>query len=189
MRSSDLVAFDIDLETPAMRASYGETPFGSGCLLARRLVEHGVRYVEVVSDGWDTHADNFDRLGDLTPAIDQGLSALLADLDARGLLHETLVVLATEFGRTPDIDQDQGRNHYPKAFSCLLAGGGVRGGQRYGSTDDEGREVVSDPVSIQDFNATIAHAAGLPLDYVVTSPTGRPFKVADKGVPITSIFG
>jgi uncharacterized protein (DUF1501 family) len=157
--------------------------------LARRLVEHGVRFVEVTSDGWDTHADNFNRLADLCPAIDQALAALLGDLEARGLLDETLVVLTTEFGRTPDIDQDQGRNHYPKAFSCLLAGGGVRGGQRYGSTDDEGREVVSDPVSIQDFNATIAHAAGLPLDYVVTSPTGRPFKVADKGVPITSIFG
>jgi hypothetical protein len=189
MRSSDLTAFDIDQETPTMRAAYGETSFGSGCLLARRLVEHGVRYVEVVNDGWDTHADNFDRLGDLTPAIDQGLSALLADLDARGLLRETLVVLATEFGRTPDIDQDQGRNHYPKAFSCLLAGGGIRGGQRYGSTDDEGREVVTDPVSIQDFNATIAHAVGLPLDHIVTSPSGRPFKVADKGAAITSIFG
>ncbi len=188
MRSSDLAAFDIDLESKAMHQAYGETPFGSGCMLARRLVEHGVRYVEVMSDGWDTHADNFDRLADLTPTIDQALSALLADLDARGLLRETLVVLATEFGRTPDIDEDQGRNHYPKAFSCLLAGGGVRGGQRYGSTDAEGREVTSDPVSIQDFNATIAHATGLPLDYVVTSPSGRPFKVADKGSPITSIF-
>ena len=188
MRSSDLVAFDIDLESQAMRQAYGETPFGAGCLLARRLVEHGVRYVEVMSDGWDTHADNFDRLGDLTPPIDQGLAALLADLDARGLLRETLVVLTTEFGRTPDIDQDQGRNHYPKAFSCLLAGGGVRGGQRYGATDAEGREVETDPVSIQDFNATIAYASGLPLDHVVTSPTGRPFKVADKGSPITSIF-
>lgn len=188
MRSSDLVAFDIELEPKAMQQAYGETPFGAGCLLARRLVEHGVRYVEVMSDGWDTHADNFDRLDDLTPAIDQGLTALIADLDARGLLRETLVVLATEFGRTPDIDEDQGRNHYPKAFSCLLAGGGVRGGQRYGSTDAEGREVTTDPVSIQDFNATIAHAVGLPLDYVITSPSGRPFKVADKGSPITSIF-
>lgn len=188
MRSADLVAFDVELEAEAMRQAYGNTPFGTGCLLARRLVDHGVRYVEVVSDGWDTHADNFDRLGDLTPAIDQGLSCLLADLDARGLLRDTLVVLATEFGRTPDIDQDQGRNHYPKAFSCLLAGGGVRGGQRFGSTDAEGREVETDPVSIQDFNATIAHACGLPIDYVVTSPLGRPFKVADKGTPVTSIF-
>lgn len=188
MRSSDLAAFDLGLESPSMRKAYGENPFGSGCLLARRMVEHGVRYTEVVSNGWDTHADNFDRLGDLTPAIDQGLSALLADLEARGLLRETLVVLATEFGRTPDIDEDQGRNHYPKAFSCLLAGGGIRGGQRYGKTDDEGRDVAEDPVSIQDFNATIAHACGLPLDHVLTSPSGRPFKVADKGSPITSIF-
>ena len=188
MRSSDLAAFDIGLEGEAMRATYGDTPFGSGCLLARRLVEHGVRYVEVVADGWDTHADNFDRLATLTPAIDQGLAALLADLDARGLLERTLVVLASEFGRTPDIDQDQGRNHYPKAFSALLAGGGVRGGQRYGATDAEGREVISDPTSIQDLNATIAYACGIPTDHVVTSPTGRPFKVADKGIAIEDLF-
>jgi hypothetical protein len=189
MRSSDLAAFDLDLETAAMKQTYGETRFGQGCLLARRLVEHGVRYVEVMSDGWDTHADNFDRLDDLCPAIDQGLAALLADLDGRGLLEETLVVLATEFGRTPDIDGDNGRNHYPKAFSSLLAGGGVRGGQRFGKTDAEGREVEEDPVTIQDFNATIGYALGLPLDEVVTSPSGRPFKVADKGNPVTSIFG
>ncbi|MEQ1633855.1 MAG: DUF1501 domain-containing protein [Planctomycetota bacterium] len=188
MRSEDLAAFDIDRESTSMREVYGDTPFGAGCLLARRLVEHGVRFVEVVSDGWDTHADNFDRLSDLTPAIDQGLSALLADLDGRGLLQETLVVLATEFGRTPDIDQDQGRNHYPKAFSCLLAGGGIRGGQRYGRTDEEGREVIDAPVSIQDFNATIAYAAGVATDEVVTSPSGRPFKVADKGYPLTDLF-
>jgi uncharacterized protein (DUF1501 family) len=188
MRSEDLAAFDIDRESDAMRSIYGETAFGSGCLLARRLVEHGVRCIEVVSDGWDTHADNFDRLSDLAPSIDQGLSALLADLDARGLLQETLVVLATEFGRTPDIDQDQGRNHYPKAFSCLLAGGGIRGGMRYGKTDEEGREVIENAVSIQDLNATIAHAAGLSVDEVVTSPSGRPFKVADKGSPILELF-
>ena len=172
-----------------MRAAYGAgDAFGAGCLLARRLVEHGVRFVEVMSDGWDTHADNFDRLDDLTPAVDQGLAALLADLDGRGLLEETLVVLATEFGRTPDIDQDQGRNHYPKAFSCLLAGGGIRGGRTYGSTDDEGREVRDNPVSIQDFNATIAAALGLPLDKQVMSPSGRPFLVADKGQPIDELL-
>jgi hypothetical protein len=189
MRSSDLAAFDLDLESAAMHAHYGATPFGSGCLLARRLVEHGVRYVEIVSDGWDTHADNFDRLTDLTPPIDQGLSALLADLDARGLLQKTLVVLASEFGRTPDIDNDQGRNHYPKAFSTLLAGGGVKGGQRHGATDAEGREVITEPTSIQDLNATIAYACGLPLDRAITSPSGRPFKVADKGQPLTAILG
>lgn len=189
MRSEDLAAFDIGSEPDAMQQAYGKTQFGAGCLLARRLCEHGVRCVEVISDGWDTHADNFDRLDDLTPAIDQALAALLADLDARGMLDETLVVLATEFGRTPDIDNDQGRNHYPKAFSCLMAGGGVRGGWRYGKTDEEGREVVENPVSIQDFNATIAYAMGVPTDVDVLSPSGRPFKVADKGAPILDLFG
>ena len=188
MRSSDLVAFDLDLEPQSMHQAYGTSQFGAGCLLARRLVEHGVRYVEVVADGWDTHADNFDRLGDLTPPIDQGLSALLADLDARGLLEQTMVVLTSEFGRTPDIDQDNGRNHYPKAFTALLAGGGVRGGQRFGATDAEGREVTTEPTSIQDLNATIAHACGIPHDHVITSPSGRPFKVADKGLPLTEIL-
>ena len=188
MRSSDLVAFDIGQEPDSIKEAYGTGTFGSGCLMARRLVEHGVRYVEVMSGGWDTHADNFDRLEQLTPQIDQGLSALLADLDARGLLQDTMVVLASEFGRTPDIDEDDGRNHYPKAFSALLAGGGVRGGQRYGKTDKEGREVDSEPTSIQDLNATIAYACGLPTDHKLYSPSGRPFQVADKGLPITEIF-
>mgnify|MGYP003624515006 FL=1 len=189
MRSSDLTAFDIDQESNSIKEAYGNTKFGSGCLLARRLVEHGVRYVEVMSGGWDTHSENFDRLETLVPAIDQALSALLADLDARGLLEDTMVVLASEFGRSPDIDEDNGRNHYPKAFSALLAGGGVQGGMRYGKTDKEGREVIKDPMSIPDLNATIAYACGIPTDHVLTSPSGRPFKIADKGMPATEIFG
>lgn len=188
MRSSDVAAFDIGLESSAVSAAYGDTSFGKGCLLARRLVEHGVRFVEVMSGGWDTHSDNFTALESRCPDIDQGLAALLADLDARGLLRETLIVLCTEFGRTPDIDEDDGRNHYPKAFSGLLAGGGIRGGQRFGKTDAEGRDIIDDPVSVQDFNATIAHACGIPTDHVVMSPSGRPFKVADKGDAVTSIF-
>ncbi|MFK7739668.1 MAG: DUF1501 domain-containing protein [Planctomycetota bacterium] len=189
MRSADLTAFDIEQESEDLRAAYGDNSFGQGCLMARRLVEHGVRYVEVFKGGWDTHADNFDRLETLLPSVDQGLSALLADLEARGLLDDTMVVLASEFGRTPDIDEDLGRNHYPKAFSALLAGGGVRGGQRYGKTDKEGREVEGEPTSIQDLNATIAFACGLPTDHKMYSPSGRPFQVADKGLPITEIFG
>ncbi|HLQ38026.1 MAG TPA: DUF1501 domain-containing protein [Planctomycetota bacterium] len=188
MRSSDLAAFDIGLEPGLLRSAYGESNFGQGCLLARRLVEHGVRFVEVMSDGWDTHADNFDRMAENCPDIDRGLSALLADLEARGLLEQTLVVLTTEFGRTPDIDGDNGRNHYPKAYSSLLAGGGIRGGSSWGKTSSDGREVIENPVRIQDFNATIAHALGLPLDHVVTSPSGRPFKVADKGQPLLDLF-
>lgn len=189
MRSSDLVAFDIDLEPETMRDAYGGSDFGQGCLLARRLVEHGVRYVEVVSNGWDTHNQNFETLAEKCPELDRAVAALLADLDARGLLSETLVVLATEFGRSPDITRDNnGRNHYPKAFSALLAGGGIAGGRRWGRTDAEGREVVADPVSVPDLNATIAHALGLPLSHALSSPSGRPFTVADKGKPVLELF-
>ena len=189
MRSSDLVAFDMTQEPESLRTAYGTDDFGQGCLLARRLVEHGVRYVEVVSNGWDTHNQNFDALEDKCPAVDRGLAALLADLDARGLLDETLVVLATEFGRTPDITAgNNGRNHYPKAFSGLLAGGGIRGGVRWGKTDAEGRDVVENAVSVPDFNATIGHALGLPLEQVITAPSGRPFTVADKGKPVLGLF-
>lgn len=191
MKSDDLNAFDLTQESEATRGAYGSEKFGQGVLLARRLVEHDVRYVEVNYGGWDTHTDNFSRVEEKGAVLDQALAALLSDLDSRGLLNETLVVLATEFGRTPKIvtDRNNGRNHYPKAFSCLLAGGGVQGGQVYGKTDKEGREVEDDMVSVPDFNATIAYAMGLPLDKEVISPSRRPFKVADEGQPITKLFG
>jgi hypothetical protein len=189
MRSADLVAFDLDQEPQALKDAYGDSNFGRGCLLARRLVEHDVRFVEVVNDGWDMHNQIFEALPEKCAEIDRGLAALLADLDARGLLRETLVVLATEFGRTPDLDGErEGRNHFPKAFSALLAGGGIRGGIKYGKTDAEGREVVERPVSVPDFNATIAKALGLPIDHVLHAPSGRPFTVADKGRPVTGLF-
>ena len=148
-----------------------------------------MRFVEVVNDGWDTHADNFDRMSDLCPPVDRALSALLADLDARGLLEDTLVVLATEFGRTPRINTGRnGRDHYPKAFTCLLAGGGIQGRLKYGKTDAEGHEVIEDMVTVEDFNATIAYALGLPTDHEMYSPSGRPFKVAHKGIPVKALF-
>ncbi|MDH3591153.1 MAG: DUF1501 domain-containing protein [Planctomycetota bacterium] len=189
MDSKDLAAFDISGEADDLRAAYGEDRFGQGCLLARRLVERGVRFVEVVSGGWDTHSENFDRMGDLCPPVDRALAALLADLDARGLLDETLVVLTTEFGRSPDInDRSSGRDHYPQAFSALMAGGGIRGGQKYGKTDAEGRKVTDNIVKVPDFNATIAHALGLPLEFQVFSPSGRPFTVAHDGKPVKALF-
>jgi len=122
--------------------------------------------------------------------LDQALASLLADLQSNGMLDSTLVVLATEFGRTPKIqvDRDNGRNHYPQAFSCLLAGGGIKGGIKYGKTDKEGREVVENMVVVPDFNATIAHALGIPLDKKTMSPSMRPFTVADKGEPILDLF-
>ena len=190
MRSSDLAAFDLEQEDEEVRDRYGRTPFGQGCLLARRLVEKGTRFVEVNHGGWDTHQDNFGRLGELCPTLDAGLSSLLADLEASGLLETTLVVLATEFGRSPTIvtARENGRNHYPQAFSCLLAGGGVKGGIKYGKTDKEGREVDFDLVEVPDFNATIGYALKLPLDEKVFSPSRRPFSVAHKGEPIKKLF-
>jgi len=191
MKSDDLQAFDIRLEQQTTREKYGASTFGQGCLLARRLIEHGIRFVEVELSGWDTHTDNFDRVAENGAVLDQSLSALLEDLADRGRLPSTLVVVATEFGRTPEIvaERNNGRNHYPKAFSCLLAGGGTLGGAKYGKTDDEGREVVDDPVTIPDFNATIAHAIGLPLKQEILSPSGRPFTVAADGQPVLKLFG
>jgi hypothetical protein len=188
MKSSDLAAFDLSKEDEKVHVTYGEDSFGQGCLLARRLLEHGVRFVEVSYGGWDTHQDNFVRVPEKCGVLDQAVSALLGDLDRRGLLNETLVVLTSEFGRTPKINERGGRDHYPKAFSSVLWGGGVRGGQTYGKTD-KGIEVTENKVSVPDFNATIAYALGLPLDAVIYSPTKRPFTVADHGQPIASIFG
>jgi hypothetical protein len=189
MKSEDLVAFDLTQEDDKLRDAYGRNPFGQGCLLARRLIERGVRFAEVTHGYWDAHSANFVLTPDLCNGLDRGLSMLLRDLHSRGLLEDTLVVLATEFGRTPDINQNVGRDHYPKAFSGLLAGGGIRGGQVYGKSDKEGREVIEGRTEIPDFNATIAYALGLPLDLVTFSPSNRPFTVCDKGQPITSLFG
>ncbi len=188
MKSQDLAAFDLSLESEKTRLAYGEDPFGKGCLLARRLIERDVRFVEVSLGGWDTHQNNFERVPQRADILDRAMSALIQDLSSRGLLNDTLIVLATEFGRTPKINQNNGRDHYPKAFSCMLAGGGIKGGTVYGSTNEKGTEVASNPVSIPDFNATIAYALGLPQDEIIYAPSGRPFTVADKGRPITSIF-
>lgn len=188
MKSEELKAFDLSGESAKLRDSYGRESFGQGCLLARRLVEHGVRFVEVSFGNWDTHNSNFVRVPELCEDLDAALSTLLQDLEARGLLNETLVVLATEFGRTPAINQNDGRDHHPKAFTCLMAGGGIRGGQLYGAKDERGFEVADNKVSVPDFNATIAYAMGLPLDQVLYSPSKRPFTIADKGQPITGLL-
>jgi hypothetical protein len=188
MKSEDLKAFDLTEEAPEMRAQYGKESFGQGCLLARRLVERGVRFVEVSLGGWDTHNANFVRVPELCDTLDKALSALIGDLYNRGLLNDTLVVLTSEFGRTPDINQNAGRDHYPKAFSAVMFGGGVKGGYTYGKTDKEGREAIENKVKIPDLNASIAYALGLPLDQVIYSPSKRPFTIADKGQPLLDLF-
>ncbi|MCU0778587.1 MAG: DUF1501 domain-containing protein [Akkermansiaceae bacterium] len=190
MNSKDLKAFDLRRENEATRALYGPGRFAQGCMLARRLVEHGVRFVEVQLGGWDTHYDNFTGVEGRCREFDQAYAALITDLQARGKLDETLVVVATEFGRTPEIKAEHqgGRDHHPSAFSCVLAGGGVKGGIKHGLTDASGNKVRSGIVTVQDFNATIAHALGINHEEVLMSPTRRPFTIADKGKPVTAVF-
>lgn len=188
MASADIAAFDLTQEKTELRDAYGRDAFGQGCLLARRLVERGVRFVEVSLHGWDTHSNNFTATPDLCDKLDRGLATLVNDLHARGMLRDTLVVVATEFGRSPKINQSLGRDHYPTAFSAALFGGGVKGGAVYGATNQTAEIVTDQEITIPDFNATIGHALGLPVDEVVVAPNGRPFKLADKGKPVTAVF-
>ena len=189
MRSKDLAAFDLSQEPDGLKERYGRSPFGQGCLLARRLVENGVNFVEVTLGGWDTHNSNFVNVPDKAEALDLALSTLLVDLERRGMLDDTLVVLATEFGRTPEINANEGRDHHPQAFTGLMAGGGIKGGQVYGKTDERGSKVVENAITVPDFNATIGYALGLPLDQVLYSPSMRPFTLAAKGKPVVDLFG
>jgi len=189
MRSEELQVFDIHREPKPVREAYGNHGFGQGCLLARRLAQSGVRFVEVVLGGWDDHQSIFDRLPSRAAQFDQSLSALLRDLKSRGLLEETLVVVATEFGRTPTINKNTGRDHFPGAFSCVLAGGGIQGGTVYGTTDKTGRTIEKDPVSVGDFNSTIAYAMGLSHDEEIISPEGRPFTMGNGGEPLKGLLG
>jgi len=188
MKSEDLKAFDLSGESAATREKYGRTQFGSGALLARRLVQSGVRFVEVQTGGWDMHNNIDTALGTTAAGMDKVFAALIEDLAANGLLESTLVCMGSEFGRTPDINENDGRDHYPLAYSTVFAGGGVKGGFVYGSTDKDGRRVADRQVSPQDFQATIGHAMGLPVDEVVMSPSNRPFTGGDRGVPVTDIF-
>lgn len=188
MDSPDLEAFDLSREPTSVREKYGDDRFGQGCLLARRLVESGVRFVEVNLGGWDTHQGNFVRVPERCRILDNGMAALISDLESRGMLDDTLIVLATEFGRTPRINQNVGRDHYPKAFSAVLAGGGISGGRKFGKTDETGENVIEHKVTAADLNATIGYALGLPLDLVLYSPSKRPFTAAHKGQPIFELF-
>jgi hypothetical protein len=188
LKSKDLELFDIAKEPSKKRARYGESRLGQGLLLAKRLVKGDIKFVEVSSGGWDTHTDNFTKLDDRVKELDDSVSALVEDLASEGLLDSTLIVIATEFGRTPKINANTGRDHYPKAYSTVLIGAGVKGGMSYGETDDTASTVIKDPVTISDINATVAHLAGLDAEKEYLSPTGRPFEVADKGKVITDIL-
>jgi uncharacterized protein (DUF1501 family) len=188
MGSGDLAAFDISREDAATRERYGLSRLGQGCLLARRLVESGVRFVEVEMGGWDMHRDLWDDLPEKVGELDGAMAALLDDLQARGLLASTLVVLATEFGRSPKVNENAGRDHHPAVFSGVLAGAGVKPGVVHGASDAGGRSPERDGVSVADFNATVAAACGMPWQREFVAPNGRPFKVANDGTPIAAVL-
>lgn len=188
MKSSAVSAFELDQEDDLLRDAYGRNPFGQGCLLARRLVETGVSFVEVnLSDasgsgggaGWDTHAENFEAVGALCSVLDPAYATLINDLKQRGLLDDTLVVWMGEFGRTPKINDNNGRDHWPGSWSTVLAGAGIKTGQAYGQTSADGMEIESDPVTVQNLMATICQAVGLDAAKTNQSNAGRPIPLAD----------
>lgn len=187
MKSKELEAFDLSGEPEEQRVAYGNNSFGQGCLLARRLVSSGVRFVEVKQDGWDHHKSLADEMGEVAPIFDQAFTTLITDLEGRGMLDSTLVVVATEFGRKPSFDGD-GRSHHPICFSTLLAGGGAKAGFVYGKSDDEGYYVDEDAVSIGAFHASIAFAAGMDIRKPAISPSGRPMTVGDGEKPVLELF-
>jgi len=186
--SQRLQAFDLTLEKDSVRDRYGRTDFGQGCLLARRLVEQGVTFIEVESPGWDTHADNFKSVKALAGGVDPAFATLVADLKERGLLDKTLVIWMGEFGRTPRINEKAGRDHHPLSFNAALAGGGVKGGRVIGATDRDGARVVDRPVTVPDLFCTFCHALGIDPRKEHVSPLGRPLKIVEGGATVTELF-
>lgn len=182
-------AFRMEDEESALRDRYGRNPFGQGCLLARRLVETGVKFVSISLGGWDTHQNNFNALkGRLLPQLDAAYATLLSDLHQRGLLESTLVVWMGEFGRTPKVNKNAGRDHWPQAFTIAFAGGGTVGGQAFGATDATGAFPVGNPIKIEDVAATMYAALGIDWRKEYDSPIGRPIRIAE-GQPITGVLG
>ena len=196
MRTAAAKAFNLEEEKAALRDSYGRNMFGQSCLLARRLVEQGVPFVEINmggvnggSSGWDTHGANFDTVKNLSGVLDPAWATLMRDLKDRGMLDSTLIVWMGEFGRTPRINPQRGRDHFPNAWSTVLAGGGIKGGQTVGATSVDGASIKDRPVSTQDFLATICKALGIDPSKQNQSNVGRPIRIVDKmAKPIQEIL-
>ena len=186
--SKSLEAFNISRESEKTRELYGDDSFGKGCLLARRLVEAGVTYIEVRSNGWDTHNDNFERIKTLAGGVDRGYAALIADLRDRGMLDRTMVLWMGEFGRTPRVNGRTGRDHYPRVFNLAISGGGVKGGQVIGSSTDDGSRVKDRPVKVEDLFSSVCYALDVDTDKEHNSPLGRPLKIVDGGETVTELF-
>ncbi|MFN7878093.1 MAG: DUF1501 domain-containing protein [Pirellula sp.] len=181
-------AFNIDAEDAALRDRYGRNTAGQRLLMARRLVEAGVRFVSVTYGGWDMHTQISAGMRRDMPALDQGLSTLIEDLDSRGLLSKTLILVSSEFGRTPKINNEAGRDHWPKVFSVMMAGGGVKGGLVYGSSDATATEPEFDPVTPEDLATTMYHLLGIVADKELMAPGDRPIEICDGGNLIKGIL-
>ena len=196
MRTSAAKAFDLDEEKAKLRDRYGRNLFGQGCLLACRLVERGVPFVEVTlnnapgaPNAWDTHGQNFEQVKKLCEVLDPAWATLLEDLEQRGLLDTTLVVWMGEFGRTPRINRQQGRDHFPNAWSTVLCGGGIKGGTVHGKTSPDGMTIKDGPVAVPDFLATVAKALGIDPTMQNISNIGRPIRIVDAAArPIEEVL-
>lgn len=193
MSSREAEAFDLATEKTELREAYGRSVFGQGCLLARRLVERGVSFVEVSlgtnsgGAGWDTHSNGFAAIKTLSAELDAGWSTLMRDLKDRGLLESTTILWMGEFGRTPRINSTAGRDHFPNAWSAVLAGGGIAGGQAYGRTSPDGQTVVDGQIDAGDLLATLCQAVGLKDNVSAMSPIGRPIPLAE-GAPVKAVL-
>ena len=190
MNGTESQAFDLSQEPAAVRERYGPTVFGQGCLLARRLVEKGVSFVDVTlgdSALWDTHQQNFQTVKALSESLDAGWSSLLFDLKDRGLLQSTTILWMGEFGRTPRINGSAGRDHFPAAWTTVLAGSGIQGGQAYGKTSPDGMSVTQGQTDVGDLLATLCRALGIDARKQNLSDIGRPFRIAE-GKPIAEVL-
>jgi uncharacterized protein (DUF1501 family) len=188
MTSQQMAAFRVDDEPAAAREKYGNSGFGRGCLMARRLVEVGVPFVEVTLGGWDLHQNCFTTLRTKLPELDQAMGALVDDLAERGMLDDTVVLWMGEFGRTPRINEQAGRDHFARAWSVVAGGGGLAGGRVVGSTNDDGTAVTSEPYSSEDLMATVCQALGVSLATEFTATNGRPMKIANGGKVIRELM-
>lgn len=189
MTSAQMQAFRVEQEPQAVRDRYGNTPFGRACLMARRLVEAGVPFVEVDNGGWDLHNNVHSTLADTKlPDLDRGMSALVEDLEQRGLLSDTAIIWMGEFGRTPRINANAGRDHWARAWSVVVGGAGMNGGIAVGETNEDGTRVETEPYTSQDVMASVCKALGISLETTFTSRNGRPMKIANGGKVITELF-
>ena len=188
MRSPALEAFELDKVDSTTLERYGDTNFGRGALMAKRLVEKGVRFVQVNRGGFDTHSNNFPAMSNHGEVMDPALASLVEDLSESGMLEKTMVIMLSEFGRTPRINDNAGRDHWASVFSCFMAGGGIKGGQVIGSSDEDGAMPKDRPVEVADIHATMCHAMGIDHEKEVMTPLLRPMKLVDNGSPVMELF-